>query len=97
MDEGDERAERARDILKACEINIGADSEALDASQVDALLAHLDQHRLNKYGPTSKHRQPRGGVSSPMRSFHNLLRRRATIRSPARAPHDNTANAVFGP
>jgi hypothetical protein len=78
MHEGHEKAKRARDILKACGINIGADFEALGASEVDALLAHLDQHRLNKYGPISKHRQPPGGVSSRVRSFHDLLQRRAS-------------------
>jgi hypothetical protein len=79
MHEKHEKAKRARDILKACGINIGADFEGLDASEVDALLAHLDQHRLDKYGPMSKLRQPRGGVSSRVRSFHDLLQRRATF------------------
>jgi hypothetical protein len=80
MHEMHERAKRARDILRACGINVAVDFEALDASQVDALLAHLDQHLLNKYGPMSKHRQPAGGVSSRVRSFHDLLQRRATFR-----------------
>jgi len=78
MHDGHEKAKRARDILKACGINAGADFEDLDASQVDGLLAHLDRHRLNKYGPMSKHRQPPGSVSSGVRSFHHLLQRRAT-------------------
>jgi hypothetical protein len=80
MHEPHEKANLARDILKACGIAIGADFEALDASQVGALLAHADQHRLNKYGPMSKYRQPRGVNSSLVRSFHDLLQRRATFR-----------------
>jgi len=79
MHEGHEKAKRAGDILKACGINVGADFEGLDATEVDALLAHLDQHRLNKYGPMSKLRQPRGNVRSRVRSFHDLLQRRATF------------------
>jgi hypothetical protein len=80
MHEGHEKAKRARDILKECGINLGAGFEALDASQVDALLAHADQHRLNKYRPMSKDRQLLGGNSSRVRSFHDLLQRRATFR-----------------
>jgi hypothetical protein len=82
MHEGHEKAKRARDILRACGIKVAADFEALDASQVDALLAHLEQHRLNKYGPMNKHREPAGGVSSRLRSFHDLLQRRATFWTP---------------
>jgi len=46
MHEGHENAKRARDILKACGINVGADFGALDASQVDALHAHLPSSSL---------------------------------------------------
>lgn len=80
MHEGHERAKCARDILKSCGINAGAGFEALDVSQVDSLLAHLDQHRLIKYGPVSRHRQPQGRVRSRARSFHDLLQRRAAFR-----------------
>ena len=80
MYEVHEKTKRARDILKAFGINVAADFEALDASQVDALLAHLDQHRLNKYGPMSNLRRPAGGISSRVRSFYDLLQRRATSR-----------------
>src|SRR4249919_3098077 len=97
MNEGHEKAKRARDILKACGINVGADFETLDASQVDALLAHLDQHRLNKYGPMSKHRQPRGGVGSRVKSFHDLLQRRATFRVASNGRMAIYSNGAFGP
>ena len=97
MHEGYENAKRARDILKACGINVGADFGALDASQVDALLAHLDQHRLKKYGPMSKYRQPPGDVSSRVRSFHDLLQRRATFRIASNGRMATYLNGVFGP
>jgi len=90
-------AKRARDILKACGINVAADFETLDASQVDALLAHLSEHRLNKYGPMSKYRQPRGGVSSRVKSFHDLLQRRATFRVASNGRMATYSNSVFGP
>jgi hypothetical protein len=80
MHEGHEKATRARDTLKACGIDIGAGFEALGTSQIDALLAHLEQHRLSKYGSMSKHRQPPGSVNSRVRPFHDLLQRRATFR-----------------
>jgi hypothetical protein len=80
MHEGHEKAKRARDTLKVCGIDISAGFEALGASQINALLAHLEQHRLNKYGSMSKHRQPRGGANSRVRPFHDLLQRRATFQ-----------------
>jgi hypothetical protein len=80
MHEVHEKAKRAHEILKACEINIGADFEALGAAQVGALVAHADQHRLKKYGPMSKYRQSPSVSSSLVRSFHELLQRRAAFR-----------------
>jgi hypothetical protein len=80
MHEGGEKTKRAHDTLKACGINVGAGFEALSASQINALLEHLEQHRLNKYGPMSKHRQPPGSVNSRVRPFHDLLQRRATFQ-----------------
>ena len=85
MHEGHEKAKRAREILKACGINIGADFEALDAAQVGALLAHADLHRLKKYGPMNKYRQSLSVGSSLVRSFHELLQRRADSGSPRTA------------
>jgi hypothetical protein len=82
MGELHERAKRARDILDACGIAIGAEFAALNASQIDALLAHLDQHRVNKYGPVSTYRRPQGANISLVRSFHDLQQRRATLWSP---------------
>ncbi|CAH2399518.1 hypothetical protein [Mesorhizobium escarrei] len=82
MHERNENAKRAREILKACGIDICTAFEALDGRQIDALLAHLDQHRFNKYGPMSKLRQPPGSVNSRVRSFHGLLQGRAALRQP---------------
>ena len=48
MREGQEKATRARSTLAACGIEVGADFRALSTSQIDALLAHAEQHRLNK-------------------------------------------------
>lgn len=84
MHEGHERVKRARAILNACRISAGADFEALDALQVKALLTHLDEHRLKKCGPVSKYRQPSGDVRLRVRSFHDLLQRRATFRMVSR-------------
>jgi hypothetical protein len=58
MHEGREKATRARSTLAACGIEVGTDFRALSTSQIDALLAYAEQHRLNKYGPTSKYRMP---------------------------------------
>ncbi|TRC75271.1 hypothetical protein FJV83_30045 [Mesorhizobium sp. WSM4307] len=82
MHDRNETAKRAREILKACGIDICTAFEALAERQIDALLAHLDQHRFNKYGPMSKLRQPPGGVNSRVRSFHGLLQHRAALRQP---------------
>jgi hypothetical protein len=81
MHERLERAERARGILKACGIQFGAQFDALSPSQVGQLLAHLDQHRLRKYGPLSKYGQPSGDVNLRVRSFYELLQRRAESRT----------------
>jgi hypothetical protein len=80
MNEGLERAKRAREILEACEIEVGADFQALSTSQIAALQVYADQHRLKKYGPTAKHRRPPNGNSSLLLYFHDLLQRRATVR-----------------
>jgi hypothetical protein len=74
MHEGQERANRARSILKACRIKLGTDFEALTTSQIDALSAHAEQHRLNKYGPASMYRMP---LRPNLQSFYDLLLRRA--------------------
>jgi hypothetical protein len=80
MHDRQEKAKRACDILKACGIIVGADFESLDASQIGTLRAHADRHRLNKYGPMSKYRQPPDVNSSQVRSFHDLLQHRVTSR-----------------
>jgi hypothetical protein len=80
MNEGWERAKRAREILGACGIEVGAEFQALGTSQVVSLLAYADQHRVNKYGPMSKLRKPPTGNGSLLRSFHDLLQRRAKVR-----------------
>src|ERR1700687_1378062 len=77
LHEGEETANRAYDILKACGVDVGADFQALGASQVEALLAYADQHRLNKYGSMSKYRQSPNSNDSRVRSFYDLLQRRA--------------------
>jgi hypothetical protein len=76
MNEGWEKAKRAREILGVCGIEVGADFQALGTSQVVALAAYADQHRLNKYGP----RKPPTSIGSLLRSFHDLLQRRAKVR-----------------
>jgi hypothetical protein len=80
MHEGQEKANRAYDILKAGGLDVGADFQALGASQVEALLAYADQHRLNKYGSMSKYRQspvntevPAGRASSLARSNRHAI------------------------
>jgi hypothetical protein len=80
MHEGHEKAKRAHETLTACGIDVGAGFEALDASQINALLAHLEHHRLNKYRSMNRYRQPRGSANSRVRPFHDLLQRRATFR-----------------
>ena len=80
MHGGHEKAKRAHETLTACGIDVGAGFEALGASQINALLAHLEHHRLNKYGSMNKYRQPRGSANSRVRPFHDLLQRRATFR-----------------
>ncbi|AZO18922.1 hypothetical protein EJ069_32535 [Mesorhizobium sp. M2A.F.Ca.ET.043.05.1.1] len=67
MHERNEMRSAPAKILKACGIDICTAFEALDGRQIDALLAHLDQHRFNKYGPMSKLRQPPGSVNSRVR------------------------------
>lgn len=81
MYEGHETAERARGILGACGIDVGTDFEALNTSQVDQLIAQLELHRLSKYGPMNKLRQPLGEVGARVRSFHELLQHRASFRT----------------
>jgi hypothetical protein len=78
MHEGQKKAKRARDILTACGIDIGTDFHGLSASQIDALVACLEQHRVNKYGPVSKYRRLPSDNNSAVRSFYDLLQRRAT-------------------
>jgi hypothetical protein len=77
MHEEQEKASRARNILAACGIEVGTDFRALSTSQIDALLAYAEQHRLNKYGPTSKYRMP---LSPNLESFYDLVQRRAMYR-----------------
>jgi hypothetical protein len=77
MHEGQERADRARKILAACGIEIGTDFGSLSASQIDALVTQLEQHRRNKYGAVSEFRGPPRDNDSGIRSFHDLLQRRA--------------------
>jgi hypothetical protein len=80
MHEGHEKAKRAHETMTACAIDVGAGFEALGASKIKPLLAHLEHHRLNKYGSMNKYRQPRGSANSRVRPFHDLLQRRATFR-----------------
>ena len=77
MHEGQEKAARARSTLAACGIEVGTDFRALSTSQIDALLAYAEQHRLNKYSPTSKYRMP---LSPDLQSCYDLLQRRAMYR-----------------
>jgi hypothetical protein len=78
MHEGQEKAKRARNILTACGIEVGTDFRGLSTSQIDALVACLEQHRANKYGPVSQYRRPPSDNDSAVRSFYDLLQRRAT-------------------
>ena len=74
MNEEHEKSNRALHILKTCGIDIGADFEALDPQQVGALTAHATKHQLDKYGPAPLlHPRP----APLVRSFHDLLQRRA--------------------
>jgi len=77
MHEGREKADRARNILAACGIEVGTDFQLLSTSQIDSLVAHAEQHRLNKYGAASKYRRPPKDNDFAMRSFYDLLQRRA--------------------
>jgi hypothetical protein len=77
MHEGQEKTTRARRTLAACGIEVGTNFRALSTSQMGALLAYAEQHRLNKYGPSSKYRMP---LNPDLRSFYDLLQRRAMYR-----------------
>lgn len=70
MDTPTENAKRtrAREILAACNIAIGADFYTLAASQVDALLEHAT---------TERYRKPANANGSRGRYYHALLQRRA--------------------
>jgi hypothetical protein len=85
MHEGQEKANRARNVLAACGIEVGTDFRLLSISQIDALVAHAEQHRLNKYGAASEYRRPAGDNDFAMRSFYDLLQRRAMHSRSGRA------------
>lgn len=60
--------------LKACGVNVGADFHNLGMSQVDALLVEADR---------VKYRKPASANGSRGRYFHDLLQRRARMKSSA--------------
>jgi hypothetical protein len=61
-------AEFARETLKACGVELGADFHTLSNSQVDALLYEANR---------ASYRKPKNANGSRGRYFHALLQRRA--------------------
>jgi hypothetical protein len=61
----------ARETLRACGIDVGADFHALSAQQVDALLAAADR---------VKYQRPPNANGSRARYFHDRLQRRARAK-----------------
>lgn len=82
--EGWEKVKRAGEVLEACGIEIATDFQVLGTSQLAGPLAYADQHRLNKYGPMSEYRVLPDNNGSRLRSFHDLLQRRASVRKTVR-------------
>lgn len=64
----DEARTSAREVLKACGIELGADFHTLPAATVDALLAYADR---------DKYRKPRTANGSRGRYYHARLQRLA--------------------
>lgn len=60
------RAQRAREILTACTIEIGADFHTLHSNTVDALLEFATQER---------YRKPKNANGSRARCYHDRLQR----------------------
>jgi hypothetical protein len=69
-----------RNILAACGIEVGTDFRSLSTSQIDVLVAHAEQHRLNKYGTASGYRRPPRHNDFAVQSLYDLLRHSATHR-----------------
>ena len=65
-----DRRTRARAILCACKIEIGADFHALTLDQLDILMTHA---RMDRY------RQPANANGSLGRYYHAMLQRRAEV------------------
>ena len=61
--------DEARQLLRLCGIERGADYHALESSKVDALISAADAMR---------YRKPRNANGSRGRYFHAMLQRRAT-------------------
>ncbi len=63
----------ARATLESCGIRVGADFHELHASHVDALITEADR---------VKYRKPPNANGSRARYFHDLLQRRAQMKTP---------------
>ena len=58
---------------------MGADFADLSATQLDALLIHAEEQRIDKHGPQYAPQKER--LPPPnLRTFHDLLQRRAKVR-----------------
>lgn len=64
----EEAREHARDVLRACGIERGADFFTLSAAAVEALLAHADR---------DKYRKPKTANGSRGRYYHDRMQRHA--------------------
>lgn len=64
----------ARETLRMCRVDIGADFHTLSTSQVESLLAEADR---------VKYRKPSNANGSRGRYFHDLLQRRARRKESA--------------
>ena len=62
----------ARETLENCGITVGADFHTLRASQVDALLKAADR---------AKYKKPPNANGSRARYFHDLIQRRAAMKT----------------